>query len=154
MRAKLSNLTLGKVQQRNSSSGLIRLAILFHETMKAEGMVIVILVPCVRRTRSQQQYYYYGLVVRRSKKRALNLSKKFHQKPLLKAKRRRERERGGNEQKQKCSKKTGIRGEELGVYNINSHTSMLQFQLGMNPIFQFLTIIRLQIFLLILPIFL
>ena len=152
MKAKLLNRTLGKVQQRNSSSGLIRLAILFHETMKAEGMVIVILVPCVRRTRSQQQYYYYGLVVRRSKKRALNLSKKFHQKPLLKAKRR--RERGGNEQKQKCSKKTGIRGEELGVYNINSHTSMLQFQLGMNPIFQFLTIIRLQIFLLILPIFL
>ena len=94
MKAKLSNRTLGKVQQRNSSSGLIRLAILFHETMKAEGMVIVILVPCVRRTRSQQQYYYYGLVVRRSKKRALNLSKKFHQKPLLKAKRRRERERG------------------------------------------------------------
>ena len=37
------------------------------------------------------------------------------------------RERGGNEQKQKCSKKTGIRGKELGVYNINSHTSMLQF---------------------------
>ena len=92
MKAKLLNRTLGKVQQRNSSSGLIRLAILFHETMKAEGMVIVILVPCVRRTRSQQQYYYYGLVVRRSKKRALNLSKKFHQKPLLKAKRRRERE--------------------------------------------------------------
>ena len=92
MKAKLSNRTVGKVQQRNSSSGLIRLAILFHETMKAEGMVIVILVPCVRRTRSQQYYYYYGVVVRRSKKRALNLSKKFHQKPLLKAKRRRERE--------------------------------------------------------------
>ena len=43
---------------------------------------------------------------------------------LKSEKKKRER---GNEQKQKCSKKTGIRGEELGVYNINSHTSMLQF---------------------------
>ena len=102
---------------RSSSSGLIRLAILFHETMKAEGMVIVLLVPCVRRTRRSSSTSYYGVVVRRSKKRALNLSKKFHQKPLLKAKRRRER---GNEQKQKCSKKKGRRGEELCIYILHT----------------------------------
>ena len=59
-------------------------------------------------------------------KKGIEPFQKVSPEATLKSKKKK-RERGGNEQKQKCSKKTGIRGEELGVYNINSHTSMLQF---------------------------